>query len=1445
MGRYQMNNHSYVNIERRFQAISEEALNERNEREIDFSFGEHTGFTWDKLLESKRVVILAEAGSGKTTELKEQVKKLNREGKPAFFIAIEQLANENLSDILARESGLFISFENWLDANDGQAWFFLDAVDELKLNQGKLDLALSKIAGALGSKLARAHIILTCRPSDWRPETDWRIFCERLPVVEEATIIAPITSEEAFLEPLRNRQLRSTSAKEKSDIPATRIVALQSLSEKQIQQFAANRGLAYPKAFVAQLRRDDVLMFARRPLDLERMLNIWKDAGKFGTLLEQHEADIIAGLADKPDRPDDEALSAAEARAGAETLALAIALCGARTIAIPEQTVTANYTAGALDVSAILPDWTPAKINALLRRGIFDPATYGRVRFHHRSVQEYLAACKIRALVATGLPARKVAKLFFAQTYEERVVIPSMRPIAAWYALWDNQIRVEILKREPEVLLLHGDPSSLPLEDRASYVSSYVDKYREGQQRGLRVPNAEVRRVARPDLAQVVKNCWAKDISNDEISEFLLQLIWNGAIQECAEIAFEAAMNIKLDDYHRILAVRALSACDRPDLMNSVVVHLLANQNHWPDRTIFGIIDDIFPQNLNIFQFETLIKRTPEPSHSISSFGYQLYYLAKGTPADARWKSDLAKSLRKLILEGHVPDPSSYQPQSKFGHLGPALTVLCLQALEKGNFNSDVSAAAVTASRFASHNIIGREEHDALNLALSSQDDWRRSIFAEAVKLSLALTPAEVARGNYWLSHHESYAGPLQKTDFDWLLNKYLVLHADEQQIYFEAIHDLWWKSEWCKELGDQLLASLPAADLNRQRVIDELNPKPMIISKKIKQHQKSIRDRKKADLKRQTADETSWIKFLDNLQKKPEHMFGPAQATNTLYNICKWLGFSSDTSSRLTLDNWRAFEQTTLPELAQRFYAIAKNYWRSTTPPIRSERNPEDANSIFNNQTPALTSLQIESELDINWAQNLSHEEAVIAAKWSTLEMNGYPVWLDNLALCQPDAVKSVLGRELDFEFTTINTSMHPHVLGMLGHQGTNLSSLFVSEFVDKLLQWPAPPIAELEHNSYIVNLDLVMTMLIKNAVYSDKFIKFCQNRFSDTPTATDAVQWLRGLMSADAPLAVTTLETVLDGLPDTDAVNIMTNFLGRDLDGGMSYRAGLPLPSSVKTLSKFAILSYKYVREADDIHHEGTYTPVARDDAQRARSSILGQIIETPGQDAYLELKELSALPLFADSKDYILSRARERAAKDSQLPALLAQEYTRWIKTHAWPPKNHAELFQCVLSVLSDIAFDVQNADFSDKNMLRNTQTELQLQPVLAKKILNRSMGRYQVVREPEVMNQKKPDIVILANAFNGRTAIEIKVADSWTVAQLEDALIKQLVGQYLRDVSYNSGILWLVYRRQQKHWVSAEGNKISFEEVVVHLRNKAKEIEPAHPGKAIAIEILDLR
>jgi len=109
-------------------------------------------------------------------------------------------------------------------------------------------------------------------------------------------------------------------------------------------------------------------------------------------------------------------------------------------------------------------NWNDAERNALLRRGIFAPSTYGRIRFHHRSTQEYLTAQWLDRLLRSNCPREEVWNLIFAERYGVETVVPSLRPATAWLALWHPDIRDEVLRREPLVLIRDGDPGSLPLD---------------------------------------------------------------------------------------------------------------------------------------------------------------------------------------------------------------------------------------------------------------------------------------------------------------------------------------------------------------------------------------------------------------------------------------------------------------------------------------------------------------------------------------------------------------------------------------------------------------------------------------------------------------------------------------------------------------------------------------------------------------------------------------------------------------------------------------------------------------------------------------------------------------------------------------------------------------------------------------------------------------------
>ena len=189
---------SFIDVHRRFHELTESEL-EDLEHLVSWSdteFGPDIG--WTELLQNARVVLLAEAGAGKTDEMREQARRLVEDDRFAFFIPLESLDRKPVVDLLsAPEEARFV---RWKSDGSEPAWFFLDAVDELKLVEGKLDQALNRLAKDIDGHLDRARVVISCRPSDWRQGSDLDAVQARLPVPEHRAEASTRLPDDVFIE---------------------------------------------------------------------------------------------------------------------------------------------------------------------------------------------------------------------------------------------------------------------------------------------------------------------------------------------------------------------------------------------------------------------------------------------------------------------------------------------------------------------------------------------------------------------------------------------------------------------------------------------------------------------------------------------------------------------------------------------------------------------------------------------------------------------------------------------------------------------------------------------------------------------------------------------------------------------------------------------------------------------------------------------------------------------------------------------------------------------------------------------------------------------------------------------------------------------------------------------------------------------------------------------
>lgn len=324
---------------------------------------------WNKLLEHDGiVVVLGEPGSGKTWEFRQTVADCRQKQKSAYFLPLERLSRESIDATLGPEHS--VGFHAW-KASSEPAWFLLDSVDEAKLgNVSDFYAALDRLSNELGGAIRRSHIILSSRISEWRPETDRAEVLERI-----------------------GYHLRPKKEPNATD-ERVLVVEIIPLDKPRIAAFAQAKCKSDSEDFLREVGRSHAWELAGRPLDVLLLLRYWQKHQRLGTLTETLEYLVGEQLQEREDRKERAAvrpLSSEQALQGAEWLAAASIFCRQVSFHIPDE--EGPLGVDGLRVLDCLPStWKNAERSALIERPLFDSASYGRIRFHHRRVADYLAA---------------------------------------------------------------------------------------------------------------------------------------------------------------------------------------------------------------------------------------------------------------------------------------------------------------------------------------------------------------------------------------------------------------------------------------------------------------------------------------------------------------------------------------------------------------------------------------------------------------------------------------------------------------------------------------------------------------------------------------------------------------------------------------------------------------------------------------------------------------------------------------------------------------------------------------------------------------------------------------------------------------------------------------------------------------------------------------------
>jgi hypothetical protein len=1385
---------------------------------------------WDELLQRPRILIVSEAGMGKTHECREACKRLKASGQAAFFLDLSSLASASFDELLEQDE--IARFEAWRTAQSGVATFFLDSIDELKLTHGTFDLALRRLRKTVEGHLERVRIVVTTRPIP----LDRKTIEARFPVPETKL---PSRSAEGFADVALQR--------DRPDQPAINDdwwhVGLLPLSAEQIKQMAVLQRVSDPEAMVADIVERDAMEFAERPQDLIELCANWRENNRVGTHREQVEADIDAKLKPRQDRRERTDLSLADGRKLAGRLALASLLTRKLTLRHDASADTAPAKAAALDVSVVLPDVDVATQATLLERALFGFASYGRVRFHHRSVVEYLAAARLNEMIAEGKPIKAVKRLLFVTTAQGLdSVRPGMRPVAAWLALNNDSIYAEVLRRDPSVLLDYGDPQSLSPAKRVRALDAYVVRYKSGGWRGLGTSRIQVRRFATPEVSAVVHKHWST-AENREVQELLLELIGACPLRGCSDIAYGVAVNTAMNVGLRSVALDALVALS-DDRLTAIATEMGEAGAGWTEPSVRRLFLHLFPNYLSIAVLETVLRRVSEPKQTIGDLTYHFAHAIDGAKIPPDYLDGLRVLLTRLVTESLSWDSNKHPHlRSRRLDLLPALLATCARQNRDGVPASIWSESARLALRFTEDRSVTEVPRKALMSAIAAQSPAarERGFWSDAALFEFVHPATDAWDRLYTLAGLDAI--PLILEDRPWILAR---LADTETPVFHREMMLLAAISSIAPRTADdnaQDLLPLVAdcaelADILRRR----LEPHPD--RERHLEQERKVEEERRRQAEAEQANRSGWIELWEEIAKDPAGLFDRSRARNTAWNIWKVMSYSKRNSAEA---GWnRSFLERHFDlEVVGRMRTVLSSFWRMSPPKLRSEQPPEERNSYYDSWVFGLAGLAAEAE-DTGWAIRLSDGDAATAARYAAIHFNGFAPWLESLIAAHGEIVDRVLGHELTFALKDGGAGKDVDLLSSVKYAGPAIGCFFRQRVRD-WLEGASMDGIKLDQSDQRCR-DAVSILLSVGDAGDLEFLKAAAlKNLGPGAQAQGKVLWISVLFRVDTIAATEMLETWLSKVTpyrDGPATNIFAALFGRFTGPALVNPRNPSFTPDI--LLRLLVLAYRHVSPESDTLHEGTFTPDTRDDAEQARNALLTAFLDCEGQEAWDAKMKMLAHPLFTHFADRGRALAEEKANEEADKVPMSEAAFVQLDGTGEAAPATTEAMFAMLLDRLDDLD-DLLLQDVSPRENWAAIGDERVLRRGLADAMKRESRGMYTVDQEGVTADEKETDVRLRSTFGDLQATIELKVGEKdRSAAKLREALHNQLLVKYMASESCRVGCL-MISVNSDRQWVHPDtGKRLDLDGLIAFLNVEADRLMQER-GRSIRIiaKGLDLR
>ncbi len=1427
----------YVSLSRRFLEVTPSDFENESENIWASLATRETLKKWEEILTNDVSILLGTAGSGKTTEIRQHVKRLVEEGQDAFLMRLEALqdgALANSFDFELDDQG--DRFEKWKRSRKG-GFLFFDALDEARLpssrNESALEKALDVVSLEIGRRRSPLRVLVTSRPSEWLGERDIRRLTRFI------------------------KKTRDAKQDLGEDDPTHRIYRLAPLVSGDIEKLAVSRGVE-PTGFIGAVNDHLSTALIQQPLDAHLFLDVWEKAineGRsshdvFKSRLQVMRELVGWRLFGRSENKDRLNIDIHRARKAAAKLAAFVVLSGKQDLSVqPLAAVDAMNAANVLstDVEA----WTTTEVRQLLASGLFQPSVGGRIRFAHREIRDFLAAEHFDESLRARAHSEATIAPLFADGLGRRSIPQSTEHVMGWLAALNSSAKAVVSSVRPALLIETGDPKSLSVGDKEIALRSQARLYDDLRYRGEWFYHDDVKRFTHPDLWPVVDELLDQS-SSPELTDFLIEVARFGKMRPLAAKLAGYVENSGIGYRSKAEACAALDEIGDESFRLDVLSEALTTKP--PD-----IEDTDSAPNWNMFLLKALkysfgeanlldgiailsrIHR--ERSNYSSATSQYLIEIFEGLPRLQKqtWLSILLRFAFTGRSEDRYRMPSA---SARYRRFLPAIIYLASELLLDRDLPPDdddlLDAIEMAMGKDDRIDVFGRKAPtQQLADGLRARPDVKHALVQRRVDLfSDRVQKNRVPFGVIYpleFDENEEHGGVFDQSD----VSHYCEFAAETTDQSERA---------FLLDLAQTILVNLRSAEHNNalrlfRRYLKKYGDDDQrrqfgvtgwfLRTKTRFQHQyryaaqRWLRDKKKAVKSWRTARKNR--KFITSNRKNIAA--GEFDNSNAVWLFDK-------APSGLGSGTIRAVQEEYGSEIAQLFSDGLRQYWKAH-------------DTSYDERLTYLGHIGLAGiNLDYSFGELPSDAElARKAFRYAFHELNGFPEWVDELAHNFPSQFCSEIKGALLADFNTERGDDDHHVsdcVSKIAYSGGRTRSL-VAPMLLRMMMRDLPQ----NHRDRMLCLDIVARA---PSVEQGHISRFLASGYRAALTRFDfreAWVWLDSLMNANSNAARSLLVSTFDDLESAGQRALFFEYLGREGNKPALEEGSDPVRGEYKQdpilLEWLVQASYLAWPPENDVQHETVYSPGKADHAESNRRNYTNMLaaFQTPGVvSAFGRLAKSKTLAGYRDTFLYQIELMKRGAGRR---PEFSPDEAIRFLNDQSKAPTTVDEFRELCQSHLTTLLERLHTSDDDESAFFRRGEAkEGDLRNWLAARLRDAGEQYYTVIREQEVAGEKRPDIRLHSRADAlGKVSVEIKLADMthWTGDQLVNTPGEQLSKQYLFEPSSHTGIYVLVNaarpRKVEKDKKtkkvkrsafrkSVKGQTVNFAELVALVGDKCAEV-----------------